>query len=401
MFWFAKRSDIKLVTAFSILVVTGCTSVPERNPLPSELTKEAIINGIPNARFWGDERPKFFLPGKFQKLTEKDFLRDFSGIYGKQHNYLAISGGGSNGAFGAGLIAGWTQTGTRPEFIMVTGISTGSLTAPFAFLGPDYDDVLKELYTTTSTKDIIKKRNVLLAAFSDSVADTAPLRRLIEKYITPELINAIAKEHRRGRRLFVGTFNLDAQRSVIWNITAIAASNSPRKISLIHDILQASAAIPVAFPPIVINIDINGTSYDEMQVDGGTGSQVFVYPAAVDWRQVMRKLKTRGKTEVYVIRNASMTLNYHGVKRNVLPIATRSIDALIQTQGAGDLYKIYTLCERDGNDFNLAYIPSSFKEEPAETFDPVYMAKLYELGYDMAIKGYPWLKAPPGYMKPP
>jgi hypothetical protein len=282
---------------------------------------------------------------------------------------------------------------------MVTGISTGALTAPFAFLGTDYDDVLKKVYTSTSTKDILKKRAFLSAILGDSMSDTTPLKTLIAKYVTADMVSAIAREHRRGRRLWVGTVNLDAGRPVIWNIGAIAASAYPQKLELIHDILRASAAIPVAFPPVAISVEINGKQYEELHVDGGAGSQVFVYPAAVDWKRLTKKLKVQGDPKVYVIRNAFLEPDYQGLIRNVLPIAVRSIDSLIRTQGIGDLYQIYDLCERDGNDFNLAYIPAEFTEEPSEGFEPVYMGKLYELGYQIARKGYPWVKAPPGFTR--
>jgi hypothetical protein len=187
-----------------LLILTGCASAPERHPLPPEYTLKAGIPGIPDARFWGDEWPTFAAE-RFDEFTVADFQREFDAVYDKPHNYLAISGGGSNGAFGAGLLIGWTATGNRPEFSMVTGVSTGALTAPFAFLGPDYDDQMKEVYTTTTTKDIATKRNPMDAAFGDSMTDTAPLRKLIAKYIDAEMIAAIAREHKRGRRLFVGT----------------------------------------------------------------------------------------------------------------------------------------------------------------------------------------------------
>jgi hypothetical protein len=380
-----------------ISLLAGCGGLPERNPLPVELTNQAGIPGVPEARFWGDEWPKFSID-RFAKFTETDFQRHFSGVYRQPHNYLAISGGGANGAFGAGLFAGWSAAGTRPEFSMVTGISTGALTAPFVFLGSAYDASLKEVYTTTSTKDIARERGIVSAMLNDSMADTSPLQALIARYITAEVVEAIAREHRRGRRLYVGTVNLDAARSVIWSIGAIADSDYPRKLELIHDVMRASAAIPVAFPPVVIPVDVAGKAYDEMHVDGGTGSQVFVYPAAVDWRSITEKLEVQGAPNVYVIRNSFLDPDYHGVKRSVLPIAGRSIDSLIRTQGIGDLYQIYALCKRDGNNFNLAYIPSSFEEKPAEGFDPVYMGKLYDLGYEMASQGYPWQQSPPGFM---
>lgn len=386
-----------LVAIGLIVIISSCASAPKRHPTPPNLTTKVSIPGISEARFWGDEWPKYSKE-KLETFTDTEFRQYFSAIYKEPHNYLAISGGGANGAFGAGLLLGWTATGTRPEFTMVTGISTGALTAPFAFLGPDYDDELKTIYTTTSTKDIVEKRNIIKAiAFCDSITNSKPLQELIAKYINTNVIDAIAREHKRGRRLFVGTVNLDAGRSVIWNIGAIAASDYPHKVELIHDVLRASASIPVAFPPVMITVESDGKRFDEMHVDGGTGSQIFVYPAAIDFRQISQKLKVQGEPKVYLVRNSFLEPDYNGVKRRIFPIASRTIDSLIRTQGIGDLYQIYSICERDGNDFNLAYIPSDFAEEPTEDFDSEFMGKLFDLGYQMAKSGYPWKKTPPGF----
>jgi predicted acylesterase/phospholipase RssA len=387
---------LRTVALSAVLALSGCASGPERNALPSEHIEAAGIPGVPEARFWGDGWPKF-ARDRFMNATEAELREEFAAIYGQPLHYLAISGGGANGAFGAGLLVGWTASGERPEFSVVTGVSTGALIAPFAFLGPAYDEELKRLYTTITTKDIARKRSFLSIPFNDSVADTTPLRRLIAKHIDAEMIAAIAREHRQGRRLFIGTVNLDASRSVIWNLGAIAGSDYVDKARLIHDILQASSAIPVAFPPVLIPVEAAGQTYDELHVDGGTGSQVFVYPASVDWRFIVQKLKTPGTPQVYVIRNAFLEPDYQGVKRKVAPIASRTVDSLIRTQGEGDLYEILALCRRDGNEFNLAYIPSDFTEKPTEGFDPVYMGKLFQLGYDLAVAGYPWEHAPPGF----
>ena len=388
------RFTIQLLT---IITLVGCASAPERNAVPAELITKVGIPGIPEARFWADEWPNFS-EEMFATFTDAELHNFFSSIYGKPHNYLAISGGGPNGAFGAGLLAGWTKTGTRPEFSMVTGISTGALSAPFAFLGSDYDDKLKAIYTTTSTEDIIIERSYLNIVFNDAMGDTKPLQALIAQYITAEVIDAIGKEHKKGRRLFVGTVNLDAGRSVTWNIGAIANSDYPNKIELVHNILRASASIPVAFPPVVIPVESDGESFDEMHVDGGTGSQVFVYPASMDFKIISEKLKVQGKPAIFVIRNSFLDPDYQGINRTILPIANRTIDSLIRTQGIGDLYQIYALCMRDGNDFNLAYIPSDFDEKLNEAFDPVYMKKLFARGEAMAIEGYPWKKGPPGFI---
>lgn len=367
----------------------------QRNTPPPSLAEQAIIPGIPEARHWADEWPQYSRE-KLDTYTDEDIKEKLPAMYKMPHNYLAISGGGANGAFGAGLLEGWTASGTRPEFSMVTGVSTGALTAPFAFLGSEYDDVLKRLYSTTTSSDVAKKRGIISTVLGDALADTAPLKDLISEYATVDIIEKIACEHQRGRRLYVGTVDLDAGRSVIWNIGAIAVSDSPQKVSLIRTVLLASAAIPVFFPPVVIPVEIDGQPYDEMHVDGGAGSQVFVYPAAVNWRAIKRRLKVQGAPNVYIIRNSFIGSNYQGVKRSVLPIAARAIYSLIRTQGIGDLYQIHALCQRDGNTFNLAYIPDDFVEEATEQFDQIYMTKLYERGYDMAVDSYPWEDRPPG-----
>ncbi|WP_226664752.1 patatin-like phospholipase family protein [Microbulbifer aggregans] len=375
--------------------MAGCSGLAERNPVPATLTEIAQVAGITNARFWGDEWPKFSM-SMYANHTAEQLREENPGIYGRPHDYLAISGGGANGAFGAGLLVGWSASGTRPEFTMVTGISTGALTAPFAFLGPAYDRQLEMLYTSISTQDIAKKRGIISTVLGESAFDTSPLKALIAENVDAKLIDEIAREHRTGRRLFIGTFNLDAGRSVIWNIGAIANSHYPRKKRLIQEVLLASASIPAAFPPVMIPVVAGGAEYEEMHVDGGSGSQVFVYPAAVDWRQINSKLNVQGQPQVFVIRNSMLRAENNAVKRHILPIASRSIGSLIRTQGIGDLFQIYTLCMRDGNDFNLAYIPSNFGVAPTERFDPIYMRHLFDLGYRMALHDDPWKKVPPG-----
>lgn len=387
---------LKWLPVMAVIAITGCASLPERNPVPVEYTNHTSIAGISEARFWADEWPTFS-KDRFESSSDADLQERYPAIYNKPHNYLAISGGGANGAYGAGVLYGWSESGTRPEFTMVTGISTGALTAPFAFLGSDYDDELKNVYTTITTKDVAKKRGLIDSIFGESIYNTEPLKKTIAKYITGDVIEAIAAEHKRGRRLYIGTVNLDAGRSVIWNVGAIAVSNHPQKIELIRDVMRASSAIPIAFPPVLVSIEANGKQYDELHVDGGTGSQVFVYPAAVDWKSITEKLRVKGEPKVYVLRNSFLDPNYHGIDRSILPIATRTIESLIRTQGVGDLYEIYALCKRDGNDFNLAYIPASFVEQPSEGFDPIYMTKLFDLGYQKGLKGYSWTKGPPGF----
>lgn len=394
-----SRKLFFLIFIMVTLLIYSCAAVPTRNPLPDDFEGTAQIPGMPEkARIWGDEPPPYV--AEWHSASREDLKTEFAGIMGREHNYLAISGGGPNGAFGAGLLAGWTAAGTRPEFTMVTGISTGALSAPFAFLGPAYDAQLKEVYTMYSTGDLIKKRNILAAITGDAASSTEPLKRLIAKYFNQKVIEAIAAEWRKGRVLFIGTTDLDADRPVIWNITRIAASGDPKAVELIHKVLLASASIPVAFPPVIIEVEANGQRYDEMHADGGTSTQIFLYPVGIRWDMVVKKLEVKGTPNAYLIRNASMVPKRVAVKLKVFPIAGRAIPSLIRTQGIGDMYRIYLGTRRDGLNYHLAYIPDDFKEKQKEMFDPEYMRKLFDLGYRMAKSGYPWAKAPPGFESP-
>ncbi len=390
-----KHSVILFVFIPVALLLSSCATIPDRNPLPAKFGDAARIPDLPRARFWGDKTPSFFEAVVGQ--SREKLMQDFPGIFGREHNYLALSGGGANGAFGAGLMVGWSAAGTRPEFTMVTGTSTGAIMAPFVFLGPAYDAPLREMYTTYSTKDLVTERNILSALTGSSVVDTTPLKNMIAKYVNQQVMEAIAVEYEKGRRLWIGTTNLDAQRPVIWNIGLIASSGQTGALELIHNVILASASIPAFFPPVLFEVEADGMRYDEMHVDGGTASQVFLYPAGLDWKHVIQHFEVNGPPKVYVIRNSFLKPDWQTVHPKILTIAGVSINSLIRTQGIGDMYRIYLDCQRDGLDYNLAYIPENFDLIPNEDFDPVYMGKLFDLGYRLSRNGYPWDKAPPGF----
>ena len=312
-------------------------------------------------------------------------------------NFLAISGGGDAGAFGAGLLVGWTQAGSRPEFKGVTGISTGALIAPFAFLGPEYDDELQAVYTTMSPDSIFETRNLLAALIDDALADTAPLARTVQQYVDEEMLRRIAEEYQeKGRLLLIGTTDLDARRPVIWNMGAIASSGSPDSLGLFRKILLASAAIPGAFPPVMFDVEVDGKQYQEMHVDGGAMAQVFLYPPGLNVREEAKARGVDRDRTLYIIRNARLDADWASVERLTLDIVGRAISSLIHSQGIGDLFKIYLLTQRDGIDYNLAYIGEEFDAQKEEEFETKFMRKLFDYGYDLGRTGYPWKKTPPG-----
>jgi predicted patatin/cPLA2 family phospholipase len=317
---------------------------------------------------------------------------------------LALSGGGANGAFCAGLLGGWSEAGTRPEFQVVTGVSTGALAAPFAFLGPRYDDRLRTAYTQMRAHDIYHL-HVMRSAFRllrvDAVADTEPMTRTVARLTDQGMLDAIAAEHRRGRRLYVCTTELVSGRAVYWSLSAIAASGRPGSLELFQKLLVASSSIPVAFPPQYIGVEAGGRSYTEMHVDGGLSSQVFLDLQGA--RAELPATTARGPLALtaYIIRNAKVVPAYDSLRPELLAIASRSLQALIRRQGNGDLNRIYEQAGREDTVFRLAVIPADFPMEHRGAIDTAYMARLFELGRKMAARGYPWVDRPPAYDQGP
>ena len=376
--------------------IAGC-STPQRLPAVPAASELRVGHALGPIRFLVSRESESFAAEARNSLAREQAWLASQGQSGElpPAYFLAISGGGDNGAYGAGFLNGWTASGARPEFKVVTGISTGALIAPFAFLGPKYDYVLQRVYTTTAQKDIFKKRGLKSMIWGDSMADTTPLAKIIGTYVTPEFLAEIAAEYAKGRALLIGTTNLDSLEPVIWNMGAIAASSDPRAAGLFRNILLASASIPGAFPPVMIDVNIDGQPYQEMHVDGGTVTQVFLYPPSFSVAGAPQR-----KRVLYIIRNARMDADWASTQRRTMTIAMRAIDSLTRTQGIGDLYRIYATTNRDGIDFNLTYIPASFNVPHTEQFDTNYMRSLYGVGLQAAKTGYQWYKYPPGFDAP-
>jgi predicted patatin/cPLA2 family phospholipase len=386
---------IALLVVALMMATTAC-SHPDRLPaVPRADTARAQPLGIANARFFADSDSGLMVQEATRALDrELEALRaegknptpaNLPPVY-----YLAVSGGGDNGAFGAGVMNGWTATGTRPEFKMVTGVSTGALIAPFAFLGPDYDAALKEVYTTMTPDKVFRVRGLTAALFNDAMADTSPLADVIAKYADEKMLAAIAREYQEGRLLLIGTTDLDAQRPVIWNIGAIAASGKPEALQLFRKILRASAAIPGLFQPVMIDVELDGRKYQEMHVDGGAIAQLFLYPPGIEAGRVLKRKRT-----AYVIRNARLDPDWNMSERQTLSIAGRAINTMLAASGQNDVMRTYFISQRDGVDYNLAYIGADFTVEKKGEFEQAYMQALYDYGYRQARAGTEWHKRPP------
>jgi hypothetical protein len=386
-----------LVCALAALLA-ACASV-ERMPVPESLAPHATPQGLAYARFWGDEVPKEVV--SFVKMHMPNVTRMATGAAREGGRpiveYLALSGGADEGAFGAGLLVGWTKRGDRPRFEIVTGVSAGALIAPYAFLGPDYDRQLVELWTKIDAKMVATPQVLAGLLGAEALADTQPLRDLIAKHVDRRMLRRIAEEYRSGRLLMVGTTNLDAQRQVIWNMgeIAVAAARDKAATQLFRDVLLASASIPGVFPPVHVKVQVGDKVFEEMHVDGGTTRHVFVAPAQFSLRTFDGFYPTPPVRRVYVVRNAKLGPVYDTVQPNTLAISARSLFTMTKSQSIGDLNHIYAMTQRDGAEFRLASIPMSFTAKSSQPFDPVYMQALFETGYAIGVGGNAWVRTPP------
>jgi hypothetical protein len=310
-------------------------------------------------------------------------------------NFLAISGGGGDGVYAAGILNGWTKSGQRPSFEVVTGVSTGALAAPFAFLGPEYDGVLKSIYTGYSDTDLVIDRG-LLGLLGSARYDTSPLKHVVEQYLTDDLLDAIAQEYSRGRRLLVLTTNIDEQRPVIWDLSAIAASKQPSRRELFVQVLLASSAVPGIFPPVRIKVDVNGRRFDELHVDGGVTAQLFFAPPRVRFphydKAVFGHLRSR---TLYVIRNGKLAPDYKTTEERALPLAIRSIATLTKYQGLADLRRLDLVARQNNARLLFTSIPSDFSLIAQSEFDIGYLQKLFSVGEEMGASGQAWKSGPP------
>jgi len=346
--------------------------LPPRTPFTAAEDAAALIPGIPEARFWADS-PREFMDA----------------LPSKPGPWLVLSSGGEDGAFGAGLLNGLNASGKRPEYSVVTGVSAGSLIAPFAFAGSAYDDALRSAFTNITAADVFEA-----GATPESFVDTWPLKQLLAKEVTPALLADIATQHRAGRRLFIITTNLDAQRSVIWNMGAIAAHGGDDALNLFRTVLLASSSIPGAFPPALIEVESNGKRFAEMHVDGGVGGQFFLAPAALMSPMSDYRLPA---TQLYVVVNSGLAPDFEVVRQSTPSILTQSVGLAVQVDTRLMLDRAFVVAKRSNVGFNVASIPPTFNAPSRGPFDTEYMRALFQTGYDLGNSATPFSAEPPRY----
>ena len=305
----------------------------------------------------------------------------------KPASVLALSGGGSYGAFTAGVLNGWSRTGQRPEFDVVTGISTGALIAPMAFLGPRFDAQLKQFYTEVERRDVLGKRAYVTVPFRDAAFTNAPLRKLVEGGLTDEVVVELAAEHAKGRRLYIGTTRLDTRSTVVWDIGAIAEKGGPDARKLIADVMVASAAIPGAFPPQPIVVEEDGKKRTELHVDGGVTAPVFMPPTV---------LQAGGAgCDLWVVVAGKPFPEAEAVRPRVFRVLTASGGALLRAHTRREVSNLYNLATISGVRFHIANVPQDLAvTDGGFDFDTKDMNALYVAGVKIGLEPAGWKDRP-------
>ena len=314
------------------------------------------------------------------------------------YNILVLSGGGMYGAYSAGVLVGWTSTGKRPQFDCVTGVSTGALIAILAFLGPEYDDKLRDFATTTTSERIYTRRWPLSILWHNSLASPEPLETLINGVVNKNLLAAVAKAHVEGRRLFIGTTNLDTRRPVVWDMGEIALRGDDQSLTLFRKVLLASCTIPGFFPPVSFDVEVDGKKYSELHVDGGASASLFLrLPELKITEAIEAGQRPLAGSDLYIIVAGKLYADADSVRPRVVSIASSSLTSLLYSQARGDLYRLFTGSLVTGLKYQMVAIPQEFQIKPDSTaFDPIEMKRLFEKGREVGKSPNPWRNTPPG-----
>ncbi|MCG9721997.1 patatin-like phospholipase family protein [Shewanella sp. Isolate7] len=379
------------ITVFLTLFLAACSSthtletrVTKENYRTVTLAAETQHQADEPYRVWGDDASDFLFNAQDGSTPLK--------VQGDRLNILALSGGGANGAFGAGIINGLYDSQQLQDYTVITGISAGSLIAPFVFVGGDEIPRLKEVMLGINDKMILGKRNLLNTLIKDAFTNGEQMFEFIEQVYTPEMIEQIALQHQAGRRLFIGTTHFDSEELVVWNLGRIAESDLPNKVTLIHQILAASSSIPGVFPPQFIEVNQGDKTLEELHVDGGLTVQMFFEVVNVDYGKINEALGLTTTPQVHIIRNGMLKVPYQATEDKGVELLSRSLGSMTIQQAKGDLYRMLYFSKNSGLELSFTYMDDEFNAPKAtkDMFDLQYMKALYQHGYSKAKSTELW-----------
>ena len=379
------------VTLLLFLLLAGCTTRPIALP-------KSHANALP----WGaidldikSHEPYSIRNSLGSVLTQKadKYSHTNSDV---PFNILTLTGGGSRGAFGTGLLIGWGEKGTMPNFDIVTGISTGAVMAPFIFLGKDELKKVEYFYTKMNTDEVFTSSLLHIFGYG-YMMNAKPLKALFAKTFDKAFLDKIAKEYKNGRRLYIGTTNIDTGQLTVWDMGAIASSSRPDKYQRFCDIIYASSALPIYLPPQYMQVNIDDKKYYQMHIDGGIYSQVFMIGLLVNWGEVLnfkKSANTNFDVTLYTIANRKYRQRdvYKPIEQNPMSIIEAYVLTEMDLLFDRSVYRLYSSCKEKGFKFKMASIPNKMEDiitVPTE-FKPKEMIKLYNLGYKIGNTHIQW-----------
>jgi hypothetical protein len=362
--------------------MAACSGLARKDP-PLPLYAAALPPGFPSSVRWAGEMPR------------QDFINRLApqlrhiGRSAKdgRPDILVLSGGGVGGAFGAGVLSGWSRLGTRPSFEVVTGVSAGALIAPFAFLGPAWDAPMVEAFSAPRTRRLLRPR-WLAAPFGASLYQGKPLRELVDSFVTERLLRAVAAESSKGRLLLVATTDLDSEQTVVWNMGAIAERGGSAALKLFRDVLTASASVPGFFPPVLIHVEAAGRVFDEMHVDGGTTAPLLFAPGMMSVLSD-RFVPLRGGN-VYMVVDGQLREPLRITPVRTMPIFLRGLTAALDSDMRSRLALAYSFSRRHGMRLRVTVVPADYPYRSLLDFGPSEIKALFDYGRRCAFQRRAW-----------
>ncbi len=374
-----------MACAFAMLA-TGMTSgcvTGARLDWPAVPTETGAVNGFPV-----EMRTVHPSLEVFEKAYRERIARARRASRDGSLDVLALSGGGAGGVFGAGALAGWTASGTRPQFEVVTGVSTGSLIAPFAFLGSAWDGRLEEAYTGGYSEDLLDSAGVG-SLFRVGMFESAKLHALVDRFVTPQMIEAIAAEHRRGRVLLVATTNLDTEEPVFWDMGELASRGGEEARELFVEVLVASSSIPGIFPPVMVEVEGEGGSYDEMHVDGGVTVPFFIAPGIAFLSPGSFDGLKGGN--IYVIVNGQLGSQPQRTPANTVAMVMRSSNLAMMRMARTELMLGDAFARDNGMNYRFTALPATYPFKGPMNFEQDVMRTLFDYAKGCAANGQLWI----------
>ena len=367
-------------------LIVGCTALTRR-PAPPSQYSNAVPAGFPPDIRWSGEMTEY----EFQRWAATHLAAMERSTDGAPVNVLVLSGGGGAGAFGAGVLAGWSRSGTRPRFQIVTGVSVGALIAPFAFLGPQWNRQLSAAFQGENGPSLLERRvfGWLAALFGSSVFRGEPLRSLVDRNVTPGLLRAVAAQARTGLLLLVATTDLDNGDITVWNMGAIAAQGGQPALRLFRQVLIASASIPGVFPPVLIPVKASHGIFDEMHVDGSARSAFLFAPGIVSI--LPQQIKPLHGGTIYLVINGHLRMRRKTTRDRTAAILMRSVDTELASDSRARVKLVYSFALRQRMKLEVTEIPSSYRLGGFTTaLEPAKMKALFAYGERCATERRVW-----------